>query len=135
MPSLRGFHQAVAEDIPAASSRQQEKGGNGGCERAGEPTWLGRQFLRLTGWLTRRFGQVKLFTAAVLLFVIASFLCALAPSLPILIMARILQGAVAGPMIPLSQALLLTSYPRNRAGMALAMWSITTVISGKCVPP
>jgi DHA2 family multidrug resistance protein len=83
----------------------------------------------LTGWLTRRFGQVKLFTAAVVLFVIASFLCALAPSLPILIMARVLQGAVAGPMIPLSQALLLASYPRNRAGMALAMWSITTLVA------
>src|ERR1700752_1293779 len=52
----------------------------------------------LTGWLTRRFGQVRLFPVAVVLFVIASFLCALAPSLPILIMARVFQGAVAGPM-------------------------------------
>jgi MFS transporter, DHA2 family, multidrug resistance protein len=83
----------------------------------------------LTGWLTRRFGQVKLFTAAIVLFVIASFLCALAPSLGLLIVFRVLQGAVAGPMIPLSQALLLSSYPKNRAGMALAMWSITTLVA------
>src|SRR5215469_14709409 len=83
----------------------------------------------LTGWLTRRFGQVKLFTAAVVLFVIASFLCALAPSLSLLILFRVLQGAVAGPMIPLSQALLLSSYPRERAGTALAMWSITTLVA------
>ena len=83
----------------------------------------------LTGWLTRRFGQVKLFTAAVVLFVIASFLCALAPSLSLLIAARVLQGGVAGPMIPLSQALLLSSYPKNRAGTALAMWSITTLVA------
>jgi MFS transporter, DHA2 family, multidrug resistance protein len=83
----------------------------------------------LTGWLTRRFGQVRLFTSAIVLFVIASFLCALAPSLSILIVARVFQGAVAGPMIPLSQALLLGSYPRNRAGMALAMWSITTLVA------
>jgi DHA2 family multidrug resistance protein len=85
--------------------------------------------LPLTGWLTRRFGQVRLFTTSVVLFVIASFLCALAPTLPLLILFRVLQGAVAGPMIPLSQALLLSSYPRNRAGMALAMWSITTLVA------
>jgi MFS transporter, DHA2 family, multidrug resistance protein len=83
----------------------------------------------LTGWLTRRFGQVKLFTAAVVLFVIASILCALAPTLSLLILARVFQGAVAGPMIPLSQALLLASYPKNRSGMALAMWSITTLVA------
>ncbi len=83
----------------------------------------------LTGWLTRRFGQVKLFTAAIVLFVMASIMCALAPNLSLLILARVFQGAVAGPMIPLSQALLLSSYPRNRAGMALAMWSITTLVA------
>src|SRR6266481_7175375 len=85
--------------------------------------------LPLTGWLTRRFGQVKLFTASVVLFVIASFLCALAPSLSLLILFRVLQGLVAGPMIPLSQALLLASYPKSRAGTALAMWSITTLVA------
>src|SRR5580704_12843973 len=85
--------------------------------------------LPLTGWLTRRFGAVKLFTTSVVLFVIASFLCALAPTLSALILFRVLQGAVAGPMIPLSQALLLASYPKNRAGSALAMWAITTMVA------
>ena len=85
--------------------------------------------LPLTGWLTRRFGQVRLFTASVLLFVIASFLCGLAPSLSTLILFRVLQGAVAGPMIPLSQALLLSSYPKERAGSALAVWAITTLVA------
>src|SRR5580765_3234768 len=69
--------------------------------------------LPLTGWLTRRFGQVRLFTTSVLLFVIASFLCALAPTFSTLILFRVLQGAVAGPMIPLSQSLLLASYPKQ----------------------
>src|ERR1700710_3282890 len=59
--------------------------------------------LPLTGWLSQRYGQVRLFTASVLLFVIASILCALAPSLGLLIVFRVIQGAVAGPMIPLSQ--------------------------------
>ena len=85
--------------------------------------------LPLTGWLSQRFGQVRLFTAAVFLFVIASFLCALAPSLSLLILFRVLQGAVAGPMIPLSQSLLLSSYPPEKAGTALGMWSITTLVA------
>src|SRR5438128_9223525 len=85
--------------------------------------------LPLTGWLTQRYGQVKLFTASILLFVIASFLCGLAPSLGMLIVFRIIQGAVAGPMIPLSQSLLLSSYPKAKAGTALAMWSMTTLVA------
>src|SRR5580658_323957 len=85
--------------------------------------------LPLTGWLTRRFGQVKLFMASTVLFVIASFLCGLAPSLSTLILFRVLQGAVAGPMIPLSQSLLLASYPKERAGTALAMWAMTTLVA------
>ena len=85
--------------------------------------------LPLTGWLTQRYGQVRLFTASVLLFVLASFLCGLAPSLGWLIVFRVIQGAVAGPMIPLSQSLLLSSYPKEKSGTALAMWSITTLVA------
>src|SRR5713226_6924420 len=85
--------------------------------------------LPLTGWLTQRYGQVKLFTASILLFVLASFLCGLAPSLGWLIVFRVIQGAVAGPMIPLSQSLLLSSYPKEKAGTALAMWAITTLVA------
>ena len=83
----------------------------------------------LTGWLTQRIGMVKLFTSSVLLFVIASWLCGLAPSIELLILFRVIQGAVAGPMIPLSQTLLLQSYPKAKAGMALAVWSMTTLVA------
>src|SRR6476659_5703260 len=76
----------------------------------------------LTGWLTQRFGAVRLFTGSVLLFVIASWLCGLAPNIGLLIMFRVIQGLVAGPMIPLSQTLLLSSYERSKAGTAMAMW-------------
>ncbi|MCM5680239.1 DHA2 family efflux MFS transporter permease subunit [Schlegelella sp. S2-27] len=85
--------------------------------------------LPLTGWLTQRFGAVRLFTASVLLFVLSSWLCGLAPTLEMLIAFRVLQGLVAGPMIPLSQTLLLSSYPRAQAGSALAMWSMTTLVA------
>src|SRR5581483_5144924 len=85
--------------------------------------------LPLTGWLTRRFGQVRLFIWAVGLFVLSSFLCALAPTIGLLILFRVMQGAVAGPMIPLSQALLLSSYPKEKSGTALGAWSITSLVA------
>ena len=53
----------------------------------------------------------------------------LSPSLEALIAFRVLQGAVAGPMIPLSQALMLASFPKSKAGMALAVWSMTTLVA------
>ncbi|AJY13340.1 DHA2 family efflux MFS transporter permease subunit [Burkholderia dolosa] len=83
----------------------------------------------LTGWLTDRFGQVRLFLASIILFVISSWMCGLSPNLPFLLASRVIQGAVAGPMIPLSQSLLLASYPRAKAPMALALWSMTTLIA------
>src|SRR5246127_5764175 len=81
-----------------------------------EGTWVITLFsaanavsIPLTGWLTQRVGQVKLFVAAILLFVLSSAACGFAPSLSILLVARIVQGAVAGPLVPLSQSLLLAS--------------------------
>jgi MFS transporter, DHA2 family, multidrug resistance protein len=83
----------------------------------------------LTGWLSLRLGQVRLFVASVLLFVIASWLCGLAPNMATLIAFRAIQGFVAGPMIPLSQSLLLSSYPKALAGLAMAMWAMTTLVA------
>jgi MFS transporter, DHA2 family, multidrug resistance protein len=83
----------------------------------------------LTGWLTRRFGSVRVFSLSALMFVLFSWLCGLAPNIETLIAFRVLQGLAAGPLIPLSQALLLSSYPREKAGTALAMWSMTTLVA------
>ncbi len=101
-----------------------------------QATWVITSFavanaiaLPLTGWLTQRFGAVKLFTMSVLMFVVSSWLCGLATSLPMLIAFRVVQGFVAGPMIPLSQTLLLSSYPKAKAGSALAIWSVTTLVA------
>jgi len=83
----------------------------------------------LTGWLTMRFGAVRLITASILLFVLTSWLCGFAPSLEMLVVFRVMQGLVAGPMIPLSQTLLLSSYPSAKAGTALALWGVTTLVA------
>jgi DHA2 family multidrug resistance protein len=83
----------------------------------------------LTGWLTQRFGAVRLFVCSVVAFVVASWLCGLAPSIQALIAFRVLQGLVAGPVIPLSQTLLMASYPKAKMGMALAIWSMTMLVA------
>jgi MFS transporter, DHA2 family, multidrug resistance protein len=100
-----------------------------------EGTWVITVFaasnavsIPLTGWLTQRVGQVKLFVGAILMFVVASFLCGVAPNLPVLLGARGLQGVVAGPLIPLSQAILLSSYPKEKASTALALWAMTATV-------
>lgn len=86
-------------------------------------------FLPLSGWLARRVGEVRLFIAATLLFSLLSLACGLAPSLSALVFLRVLQGAVAGPMIPLSQSLLMHNYPKEKHGTALSIWSMTAVVA------
>ena len=83
----------------------------------------------ITGWLAKRFGEVRLFLISTLLFVLASWLCGISHSLEMLIICRVIQGAVAGPIIPLSQSLLLNNYPPKKRGMALAFWSMTVVVA------
>ena len=88
----------------------------------------------ITGWLAKRFGEVRLFLISTLLFVLASWLCGISHSLEMLIICRVIQGAVAGPIIPLSQSLLLNNYPPEKRGMALAFWSMTIVVAPICGP-
>ncbi len=99
-------------------------------------TWIITSFavtqaisLSLTGWLARRFGEVRLFITCTVLFTIFSLLCGLSQSLEMLIVGRVLQGAVAGPMIPLSQSLLLRIYPEERKGLATSLWAMVAIIA------
>ncbi len=82
----------------------------------------------LTGWLMGRFGVVRTFCTAVALFTLASFLCGIAWSLQSLIVFRIIQGAVSGPMMPGSQALLISVFPSDKRSTALGVWSMTTLV-------
>jgi MFS transporter, DHA2 family, multidrug resistance protein len=88
----------------------------------------------LTGWLMGRFGVVKTFAVSVALFTAASFLCGIAWNLPSLLLFRVLQGAVSGPMIPGSQALLLSVYGPASRSLALSIWSMTTLVAPICGP-
>ena len=88
----------------------------------------------LTGWLMGRYGVVRTFCFSVLAFTVASFLCGVAWSLTSLIVFRVLQGGVSGPMIPGSQALLISIFPPQKRGTALGIWSITTLVAPICGP-
>ena len=88
----------------------------------------------LTGWMAKRFGEVRLFTFAILLFTLASWGCGLSTSMGLLIFFRVIQGAVAGPMIPLSQSLMLSIYPPEKKNTALALWSVTVLVAPICGP-
>ena len=83
----------------------------------------------LTGWIANRFGQVRVFLISIILFTLTSALCGLADSLPMLVSFRFLQGLVSGPMVPLSQTLLLANYPPHRRGVAMAIWAMTVVVA------
>ncbi|MDA3912970.1 DHA2 family efflux MFS transporter permease subunit [Oleiagrimonas sp.] len=85
--------------------------------------------LPLTGWLSRRFGEVKLFVWCTLLFSITSFMCGISDSIGMLLFFRAIQGAVSGPMYPVTQSLLIAAYPEDRRGMALALLAMVTVVA------
>ncbi|MEQ6289391.1 DHA2 family efflux MFS transporter permease subunit [Vogesella sp. GCM10023246] len=83
----------------------------------------------LTGWLAARFGTVRLFAAAMMLFGVFSLLCGMATSLEMLILFRVLQGLAGGPLMPMSQTLLLQIFPKEKAGAAIGLWSMTTLVA------
>ncbi len=83
----------------------------------------------LTGWLARRVGEVRLFTLSVMLFSIASAACGFASNFETLIAFRLIQGLVSGPMVPLSQTILLRSYPPAKRGLALGLWAMTVIVA------
>jgi DHA2 family multidrug resistance protein len=83
----------------------------------------------LTGWLARRFGEVKVFVAGMVGFGIFSFLCGFAPSLGALVAFRIGQGLCGGPLMPISQTLLMRIFPKEKHGTAMALWSMTTIVA------
>lgn len=80
----------------------------------------------LTGWLAARFGSVRTFLSCLVGFGIFSLLCGLSQSLSMLVAFRILQGLSGGPMMPLSQTLLMRIFPKDRQAAALGIWAGTT---------
>ncbi len=136
--ALASFMQVL--DITIANVSLPTIAGNLGAS-ANQATWVITSFavsnaiaLPLTGYLTRRFGERKLFVLATFAFAIASLLCGLANSMGLLVVARALQGFVAGPMYPVTQALLISIYPPAKRGQAIALLAMVTVVAPICGP-
>lgn len=85
--------------------------------------------LPITGWLANHFGRKRLLMMSVTGFTIASFFCGLAPTLPLLIFFRVIQGAAGGALQPLSQAVLLESFPPEQRGKAMGFWGQGIVVA------
>ena len=131
--SLATFMQVL--DTTIANVSLPTIAGNLGVS-VNQSTWVITSFavsmaiaLPLTGFLTRRFGEVKLFIWSTLLFSLASFLCGISQSMGMLIFFRAIQGAVAGPMYPITQSLLISIYPPAKRSMALALLAMVTVVA------
>jgi DHA2 family multidrug resistance protein len=81
-----------------------------------------------TGWLAGRFGRKRLLVTAIAGFTVATLLCGLATSLPELILWRTLQGLCGAPLVPLSQAITLDTFPREQHGTATALWGMGVML-------
>ncbi len=82
----------------------------------------------VTGFLAGRYGRKRLFLTAVAGFTVASVLCGLAQSLPQIVLFRLMQGVFGAPLVPLSQSVLLDSYPKEKHGQAMAMWGVGVMV-------
>ena len=101
-----------------------------------ESTWVLTSYLvsnaivlPLTGWFSRLFGRKRFYMSCVTIFMISSLLCGLAPSLPLLVLFRVLQGAGGGGLQPISQAILVESFPREKQGMGMAIYGMGVVVA------
>jgi DHA2 family multidrug resistance protein len=99
-----------------------------------EATWVLTSYLvanaiilPISGWLSNYFGRKRLLMTVVTGFTLSSILCGLAPTLPMLIFFRILQGTTGGGLQPLSQAVLLEEFPPQERGKAMAFWGLGIV--------
>ncbi len=101
-----------------------------------EATWVLTSYLvsnaiilPMTGWLGNHFGRKRVFISCIGMFIFASALCGAALNLPMLIAARILQGAGGGAMVPIAQAILLESFPVAKRGVAMATFSLAIIVA------
>lgn len=130
--------QALDATIANVALPQLEQNLGGGVDLG---SWVMTSYLcasavmaTLTGWFRRRYGPQRLFIGSVGLFAIASVLCALAPTMFSLIQFRLVQGAAAGIIQPLAQAILLDIYPKHKHGRMLAVWG-ATIMAGPILGP
>ena len=103
---------------------------------AQQGTWVVTAFsasmaiaMPLTGWMSKRLGEVRLFLLCTALFTLMSFMCGISRNMTTLIICRAIQGAVAGPLFPIVQTIMISIFPANKRSMALALVSMITIVA------
>ena len=101
-----------------------------------EATWVLTSYLvssavvlPISGWLSNRFGRKRFYMTCVALFTVCSVFCGLAPTLPMLIFARVLQGAGGGGLAPSEQGILADTFPIEKRGQAFALYGMAVVVA------
>src|SRR6516165_4769652 len=130
--------QAFDSTIANVALPQLEQSLGGGIDLG---SWVMTSYLcaaavmaTLTGWFRRRYGARQPLAGAIAVFVLASLLCSIAPNPTGLLVSRLIQGAAAGIIQPLAQAILLDIYPKRYHGRILAIWG-ATVMAGPILGP
>ncbi len=136
--SLAAFMEVL--DTSIANVALPHIAGNMGAS-SDESTWVLTSYLvsnaiilPITGWLVSFWGRKRFFIICLTLFTLSSLLCGIAPTLPILLLARVIQGAGGGGLQPMAQAILADTFPPEKRGLAFSVYGVTAVVAPSIGP-
>jgi DHA2 family multidrug resistance protein len=131
--SLAAFMEVL--DTSIANVALPHIAGNLGAS-SDESTWVLTSYLvsnaiilPITGWFVSLIGRKRFFLICILLFTISSLLCGIAPTLPFLLLARVIQGAGGGGLQPMAQAILADTFPPEKRGQAFSVYAVTAIVA------
>ena len=131
--SLAAFMEVL--DTSIANVALPHIAGNLGAS-SDESTWVLTSYLvsnaiilPITGWFVSLIGRKRFFLICILLFTISSLLCGIAPTLPILLLARVIQGIGGGGLQPMAQAILADTFPPEKRGLAFSVYAVTAIVA------
>ena len=131
--SLAAFMEVL--DTSIANVALPHIAGNLGAS-SDESTWVLTSYLvsnaivlPITGWLVSVMGRKRFFLICISLFTVSSLLCGIAPSLAILLLSRVIQGAGGGGLQPMAQAILADTFPPEKRGLAFSVYGVTAVVA------
>jgi DHA2 family multidrug resistance protein len=136
--SLAAFMEVL--DTSIANVALPHIAGNMGAS-SDESTWVLTSYLvsnaivlPITGWLVSLVGRKRFFLLCIVLFTVSSLLCGIAPTLPFLLLARVIQGAGGGGLQPMAQAILADTFPPAKRGLAFSVYGVTAVVAPSIGP-
>ena len=131
--SLAAFMEVL--DTSIANVALPHIAGNLGAS-SDESTWVLTSYLvsnaivlPITGWLVSLMGRRRFFLICIVIFTVSSLLCGIAPNLPFLLLARVIQGAGGGGLQPMAQAILADTFPPQKRGVAFSVYGMTAIVA------